>query len=118
MPGGGDCEGATGATTNSHDMELLLAGKMSAAASINAKLTNSGVIVAGGVCGLAEQQPASIDSQGMLICEQQLWVGCCAGSTQVPTESSNTPIRVMATAVRWATLRSMVSGYHVLRALR
>jgi hypothetical protein len=107
MPGGGDCEGATGAIAVSRDMELSSAGRKSAATSMDAKPANTEGTVAGGVWGLAVQQLALSDSQGLLIWEQQRCIVCCAGSMQAPTESSNIPTRVMATAVRWLIRHSM-----------
>ncbi len=108
MPGGGDCEGMTGAITSPRDMELPGAAGNLSATSMGAKPANTGVTVAGGTWGLAVQQPALTDPQGMSICEQQLCGACCVGSTQVPTDSSNTPIRVMATVICWLIPRSIV----------
>jgi hypothetical protein len=78
--------------------------------SIGAEPTNAGVTAAVGTPGLAVQQAALADGHGMLIWEQQLCAACCAGITQVPTESSNTPIRVIAIAVRRLTPRNIGSG--------
>lgn len=110
MPGGGDCEGRIDAIMASRDTELSPAGRKSAAMSIGAKPGNAGVTTAVGVPGLAAQQPALTDGHGMPIWEQQLCAALCAGITQVPMESSNTPIRVMAIAVRWLTPRNIVSA--------
>jgi hypothetical protein len=95
----------------------MAAERKSSVTFMDAKPEKSGVAVAGGIWGLAAQQLALSDSQGMLMCEQQRCVGCCAGSRQVPTESSNTPTRVMATAVRWPIPRNMTSAYHVHKIL-
>lgn len=112
MPGGEDCEAMIGATTASHNMEWRLAGKTSGATSIDARPANTGVTDAGGTWGPAVQQLALRDSQGMIMCEQQPCDAGSAWTTQVPTDSSNTPTRVMTSAVRWPTPRSMVSAYH------
>ena len=109
MPGGGDCEGTTAAITASVAVELLTEGRKSSATSMEVKPANTGETVAGGICGWAVQQAAFRDSQGMLICMQQVWVAGCAGSTQVPTVSSSTPNREVATAVHLRTFRDMVS---------
>ena len=112
MPGGEDCEGMTGAITASRDSEPLAAERKSSVTFMDAKPEKSGVMVAGGILGLTLQQSA-LPLQGILICMQQLCVVGCAGTTQVPTDNSNTPIRVMATAVRWLSPRNIVSAYHV-----
>ncbi len=111
MPGGEDCEGTTGAIAASRDAEPLAAERKSSVTLLDAKPGKSGVTVAGGICGLTLQQSA-LPSHGMLMCMQQLCVAGCAGTTHVPTDSSNIPIRVMATAVRWPTPSSMVPCYH------
>lgn len=99
--------------TASRDVELPLAGRNSIATSMDAKPIKTGVTFAGGVWGLAVQQVAFVPGHGMLICMQQLCVAGCAETTHEPTDSSNTPSRVMATAVRWPTPSSMVSDYHL-----
>ena len=109
MPGGEDCEGTTGAIAASRDAEPLAAERKSSVTLLDAKPGKSGVTVAGGICGLTLQQSA-LPSHGMLMCMQHRCVVGCAGSTQVATDSSNTPTRVMATSVRWPTPRSMVTG--------
>ena len=117
MPGGGDCEGRTDAIMASRDTEVSLAGRKSCAASNEAKPENIGATVAGGTCGRATQQFTLAAGHGIAICAQQLCAACCAGSAHVPTENSITPIRVMATAVRWPIPRNMVSDYHPLTIL-
>lgn len=114
MPGGGDCEGTTAAITASVAVELSTEGRKSSATSMEVKPANTGETVAGGICGWAVQQAAFRDSQGMLICMQQLWVACCAGTTQVPIDNNHTTMKVMVTAVRWANRCNMVPDYHAL----
>lgn len=108
MPGGGDWEGMTAAITVSRDVELARAGRYSCTTSMDAKPAKIGVTVAGGAWGRTMQQLALVPLHGMLMCMQQLCAAGCAGATHVPTDSSNTPIRVMATAVRRPTPCSMV----------
>ena len=112
MPGGGDCEGRTAAITPKRETELSLAGRDTSVAAICVNPENTAVTTAGGACGLAVQQFVLAGAHGILICEQQLCVACCAGSTHVPTENSSTPIRATATAVRWLIPRNMLSAYH------
>jgi hypothetical protein len=108
LPAGGACGVTSRALTASRDMDLALAGRNSCATSMDAKPVTIGVTVAGGTWGPAAQQFALSDLHGMLICMQQLCVAGWAGSTQVPTDSSNTPSRVMATAVRWPIPHNMM----------
>ena len=117
MPGGGDCEGGTVAIMVIDARGLGPVGRKSSAMPMGVTPATTGLTVAGGIWGRTVQQLALRDSHGMLICMQQLWVACWAGSTQVPMVSSSTPSREMATAVRWRTLRNMVSAYHLLRVL-
>ena len=112
MPGGGDCEGSTAAITPKRETELSLAGRDTCVAAICVIPEYVDVTTAGGTCGLGAQQLALAGAQGILICEQQLCVACCAGSTHVPTENSSTPIRATATAVRWLNPRNILSAYH------
>ena len=109
MPGGGDCAGCTAATIDARASEFRVAGRKSSAMSIGMKPAATGLMVAGGIWGRTVQQLALRDSHGMLICMQQVWVAGCAGSTQVPTVSSSTPNREVATAVHLRTFRDMVS---------
>lgn len=106
---GGDCEGTTGAIAVLRAAEPLAAERKSSVTLMDAKPEKSGVTVAGGVCGMTLQQSA-LPSQGILMCMQQRWVVDCAGTTQVPTDSRNTPIRVMATAVRRVIPRNIVTA--------
>jgi len=110
MPGGGDCDGTTGTIRTARDREPSLAGRDSCTACMDAAPANTCVTFAGGAWGLMAQQLALSDWHGRLICMQQLCVACCAGSTHVPTDSSSTPTMVMATAVRWPTIRNIVSA--------
>jgi hypothetical protein len=105
MPGGGDVEGTT-TVAASCDAVPLATEKTSAVTLMDAKPEKSGVTVAGGTCGMTLQQSA-FPSHGMLMCVQQLCVADCAGITQVPTDSSNIPIMVIATAVRWLSRHNM-----------
>ena len=97
----------------SREEKLTPRGSKASAASKSAKPAKNGVTVAGGTWGLTAQQLAFVVSQGMLMCEQQLCVACCVGSTHAPTDSSNTPIREIAIAARWPIPCNIESGYHV-----
>src|ERR1017187_9475845 len=112
LPGGGDCDGMTAAVTTSCETGPTLAGRKASATAVTAMPLTAGVTTAGGIWGPAAQQVRAEDPHGMLICMQQLCAACCAGSTHVPTENSNTPIKTMATAVRWLSPRNIVSDYH------
>jgi hypothetical protein len=103
----------TAGATTSRDTLRSLAGKKTCATAMSLEPENAAVTTAGGICGLAVQQFVLVGAHGMLMCEQQRCAACCAGSTHVPTENSNTPIRAMATAVRWMAPCNMVSAYHI-----
>jgi hypothetical protein len=108
----------TGAAATSLDEMVLPAGRVVSAASICAKSVKNGVTVAGGTWGVAVQQLAFGESQGMPIWEQQLCVARPEGSTHVPTDSSSTPIREIPIAARWLIPRNIVSAYHVQEILQ
>ena len=67
MPGGGDCEGITGAIATSRDMEPLFAWRKACPTGMDAKPRKTGVAAAGALWGLTMQQFAWTDSHGILI---------------------------------------------------
>ena len=109
LPGGGDCGGITAADSAPCDRKSSPVTISVWTTWITAKPWNAGVTIAGGACGVTTQQLA-LDSHGMLICMQQLCVGCCAGRTHAPLNSSNTLIRAIATAARRVTSRNIVKA--------